>query len=51
MNKTIKIKSFVIDRIAQIDSEYAAENDVMKKLHLSAMRTTFASVSSNLFRS
>ena len=48
MNKADKIKQFVSRRIAEIDENYSKEDDIMGKLKLSTMRTSFANVGISL---
>lgn len=50
MTKAIKIKEFVISRIAEIDEQYSSTSDNMEKLKYSTMRTSFANVSYKLSR-
>lgn len=51
MSKAEKIKQFVSMRISEIDQNYEKEEDIMGKLKLSTMRTSFANVAPPLRRS
>jgi hypothetical protein len=51
MSKAEKIKQFVSRRIADIDENYEKEEDIMGKLKLSTMRTSFANVGLPVCRS
>lgn len=50
MSNSLKIKEFVMSRIAQIDREYEVEKDPMKKISLTTTRTSFANVALSLCR-
>lgn len=40
----MKIKEFIRKRITEIDHSYEKENDLLARLKLSTMRTSFANV-------
>lgn len=44
MSKIMKIKEYIKNRLVEIDRDYENESDVMNKLKLSTMRTSFANV-------
>lgn len=44
MAKSLRIKEFIKTRIVQIDGDYEKEQDLLGRLKLSTMRTSFANV-------
>ena len=44
MAKSLRIKEFIKNRIVEIDGDYEKEQDLLGRLKLSTMRTSFANV-------
>jgi hypothetical protein len=44
MSKSLKIREFIKKRIGEIDENYEKESDLLGKLKLATMRTSFANV-------